>query len=232
MLRNLWIAALFLGAFSLSALAQGPGFNMDERLEQAKEELGLTDEQATKLKEAYEGMMEKMMDFRNNPGDGDFRSRFQGLRDEMNTKLAEFLDEEQMQKLEGMLGRGRGGRGEGRGNPEARDARMLQRAIEQMDLTETEAGIVTEAVEALMATKRDQNAAVTEKRRALGEALNDPASNDDALAQLMEEVKVADEAAKLAIAVGEDELRELLTVRQQGVLVSMGILSYGTKPVY
>ncbi len=230
MSRTLWIA-LVIGACTLPVMAQGfGGFNLDERLEQAKEELGLTDEQVEKMRGVYDEFMQGMMDFRNNPGDGDFRTRMQEMREKMESQLGEFLTEEQQEQLRGMMGRGQRQRGER--DPAQRDARNLRRAVERMQLTETEAGIVTEAIETMMAKKRELQGTVQEKRRALNEAIDDEASSDESIAKLMEEVRVADEEATKGIDAAETELRELLTLRQQGVLVGLGILRYGTNPVY
>lgn len=218
-MRMLLVLATLV-ALSASALAQG--FNMDERIERLRGELGLNDEQVNELKAAYGEFMQKMGDFRNNP-DGDFRARMEELRAEVEARMAKVLSAEQLEKARDLLG---GRRREV--SPEERDSRRLGRAIERMQLTPEETDIVKQAVDQVLKVRREHQATVQAKRQALSEAIENSAAEDDLKAKLAE-VQIAEEAAQTAIRAADADLREILTVKQQSVLVSMGILRASPK---
>lgn len=205
-------------------------FNIDERIEQMKEQLKLTDEQATKLKETYNDFMAQLMDFRNNP-DGDLRTRAERLRTEMETKLAEFLTPEQIEQIREMMpGRGRTGGGGGgtRENTEQRDVRRVERAIERMNLTEEEQGIIKGAIEHLLKVRREGQDAARVSREALQAAVDKQAA-DDELVRLMGEVRTVEETGRTSAHTAEEDLRALLTVHQEAVLIAMGIINPADK---
>jgi len=105
---GMFAAALLLGAIATPLQAQqqrgmrgGMGPNLDEQMTELTEVLALTDEQAVSVRAVLEAQAEKRQEMfaGGPPGDREaMRAAMMELQEETQTKLAEILSEEQMEK--------------------------------------------------------------------------------------------------------------------------------------
>ncbi|MBI3724074.1 hypothetical protein HY251_09005 [bacterium] len=197
---------------------RGPGGGMGRMLEQAKDELGLSDEQMQKVRDLMGDMGETMRKiFEESQGDRDkLREKMQEHRDKMIGKVKEILTKEQGEKLDkymadrpgGMGGFGGGGFGGGRmggggPSPEERAKRQADRAESILVLSQEEKGAVMPLVKKLLELRKTGTSELATK--------------------LSEHKKVStDEKKKLDEA--QAAVRDLLTVDNEARLVAIGIL--------
>lgn len=219
---------------------RGGGGNWMERfmgpqIDQLKDSLGLTEEQSETINEVLSGFRksaeERFAELRENGFEGlDWRAEMQKFRtrlDELNGKVREHLTPEQQEKYEALLqnrtGGGRrdsGERGSGRRSPGQR----LDRIIEEMEIEgEEEKAVITEIVKESMDAER----ALGEYMRTMRGQVRELAEGDlgeEAIDSKLQELRSKRRALEKSLSTLRKELAEIVTYRQEAVLVRHGVL--------
>lgn len=196
------------------------------------EELGLSEEQKAKVEKLMEEVNAKRQAAME---ERDFEA-MRGLRTFIQEGFAKILTPEQMKKYEeaqasrrrGRGGQGRGGQGrEGgfgrRGDPAARDKRLVDEVKKALVLSESEEGTLVPAIEKALAARREAQSATEKSRGAFLEALKTGLTGEELQARLAKFRSDRDAAEQKAKSASET-LAAMVDTEQKAKLVAFGVL--------
>ena len=218
------------------------GGNMMERfmgpqIDQLKESLGLTEEQSEQINEVLstfrKSAEERFAELREQGFQGmDWREEMQKFRermDELTTKVQGHLTPEQKEKYEELLqnrsGSGRGRRDSGerssrRNSPEQR----LERIINDLAIEEAEE---KEAISEIISETMDADRVLNEYLRKMRQDVREVVESDlgeEAIDTRLQEMRTTRRTHEKTLSTLRKELAEIVTYRQEAVLVRHGIL--------
>ncbi|MGE0710182.1 MAG: Spy/CpxP family protein refolding chaperone [Planctomycetota bacterium] len=211
----------------------GRGFGMD--VEQMKKDLGLSDEQVTKIKafqeeqlKSREEMMKKMRE-----GGGDrnaMREAFRSAMEEGRKKMEEILTPEQNKKWQEQMqnrfrgGRGgRGERGDRGGGREVNFQRLRDEALKALKLSEEESAVLVPLLDGVFETRKLLVAEQDKRRNAFLEKVR-ATTGETELAALLKKYREDRDQDKETLKKAQKKLVEALTPEQEALLVAMNIL--------
>lgn len=215
---------------------RGGGFmrRMGIQVDELKEPLGLSDEQASQLEAMNQDMQKQMQEFMERMRSGEMpdrskiRETMQKGREDMQAKLKAILTPEQFTKYTELRqkrmaeGRRRWGGMNGRAREDL-TKRLRKQAIDVLALDEEAAALVLPLLDTVLET---QKLLVEETKRRRDEFRKKvrESSDPDELTSLLKEFRSAAEEDKKQVAAAQDKLRELLTLQQEAQLVGLQIL--------
>jgi hypothetical protein len=247
--RSILFALLLLLLTSVPARAQeapseGPETEIAKQLVQVlKDELELSEDQATKARTAIEESiresMQKMMKHmaEEEPDQDQMRKEGDEARAAVTAKIKELLDDEQRKEFDVLVkefdtraGRFQRGAGNPGGEEElwlegelASKERLLLKAENVLLLSEDEKKVVLPKVDAVISARERMRDARREQRKSLAQAVHAKAK-DDEVRERLHALRNHQVELEKTLAKAEDELRELITVDQEARLVAIGIL--------
>lgn len=202
--------------------------------ETVKRELNLTDEQAGKIEPMVTGFIEKIRTrfekLREGGFEGfDFRAEMEKVREEgekLREEVKKHLTEEQQKKVDELFAGGsRGssfrrssGSSEGRGN-------YTDRVMEGLAIKEkAEADAIRSLVDKIGEARNALRDAQRDERNKVREMAEKEGLSDEDAAKFLEEMRAKRTELEKAVREARNELREVISYRQELYLVRMGIL--------
>jgi Spy/CpxP family protein refolding chaperone len=202
-------------------------------------ELDLNEEQKAKVQKVVDESMEKvnktMADARENGNWGAMREVMTTMREESTKKIRELLSDEQKTKFDemqqnmgGMMGRNRGGRS--RGGESERGSRgsssvdwRMRNILRDLNLSEDEKLILEPTIKAVLEAQGEARKAIDEARKALRESASNT-TDEVAIKAAIAKVRESEKGAEANVDGKRAELRELVTLAQEAILVGHGVL--------
>lgn len=203
--------------------------------DQLKTQLGLSDEQVTKVNEVRDGVRQEMRNFFQNrggrPPGQDFQAAMEKMRADTTAKMREILTEEQKPKFDEALKAyqaqpqapgGTPGRSGRSGNP-VED--RVNRAMEVLKITDAkEAEAIRSVVKKVAEAMEKLDGAQRDARTKFEEASRNTELSDEAVGDRLTEVRKGLKDLEKELAVARQELAEIVTNRQELELLRRGIL--------
>ncbi len=201
--------------------------------DELKTQLGLSEEQVTKINEVRDGVREEMRNFFQNrggrPPGQDIQAAMEKIRADATAKMREVLTDEQKPKFDEALkayqaqpqapsdgGRGRGGSG---------SEDRVNRAMEVLKISDAaEAKAVRSVVKKVVDAMEKLDAAQREARTAFEETSRNSDLSDEAVGDKLTEVRKNLKDLEKELAVARQALAEIVTNRQELELLRRGVL--------
>jgi len=201
--------------------------------DELKTQLGLSEEQVTKINEVRDGVREEMRNFFQNrggrPPGQDIQAAMEKIRADATAKMREVLTDEQKPKFDEALkayqaqpqapsdgGRGRGGSG---------SEDRVNRAMEVLKISDAaEAEAVRSVVKKVVDAMEKLDAAQREARTAFEETSRNSDLSDEAVGDKLTEVRKNLKDLEKELAVARQALAEIVTNRQELELLRRGVL--------
>lgn len=205
-------------------------------------ELGLNEEQKAKVQKVVDASMEKvnktMAEARETGNWGAMREVMTTMREESTKEIRELLTDDQKKKFDemqsnmgGMMG-GRGGFGgrSSRGGDSGRSSRggssvewRMRGIMRDLNLSEDEKLILEPTIKAVLEAQGEARKAIDAARKALREAATNT-TDEAAMKAAIAKVREAEKGAEANVDGKRVELRELVTLAQEAILVGHGVL--------
>ncbi len=208
---------------------------MGIRVDELKEPLGLSDEQATKLEAINEDLQKQMREFMERMRSGEMpdrskmRETMQKGREDLRAKIQEILTPEQYTKYQALRekrqreGRRRWG-GMSSRNRQDLTKRLRKQAVDALALGEEAAALVLPLLDTVLETRKLMLEEAKRRRDEFRKKARE-SSDPDELTRLLKEFRSAAAEDKKQVAAVGDALRELLTLQQEAQLVGLQILN-------
>ena len=204
--------------------------------DELKTQLGLSDEQVTKINEVRDGVRQEMRNFFQNRGGRPPGQDFQAAMDKMRTdsiaKIKDVLKDEQKTKFDEVLKAFEtqqqatptpGGGNRGRGGSQVED--RVNRAMEVLKVTDAkEAEAIRSVVKKVAEAMEKLDTAQRDARTKFEEASRNTELSDEAVGDRLTEVRKNLKDLEKELAVARQELAEIVTNRQELELLRRGIL--------
>lgn len=204
--------------------------------DELKTQLGLSDEQVTKINEVRDGVRQEMRNFFQNRGGRPPGQDFQAAMDKMRTdsiaKIKEVLKDEQKTKFDEVLKAFEtqqqatptpGGGNRGRGGSQVED--RVNRAMEVLKVTDAkEAEAIRSVVKKVAEAMEKLDTAQRDARTKFEEASRNTELSDEAIGDRLTELRKNLKDLEKELSTARQELADIVTNRQELELLRRGIL--------